>query len=222
MSPSLSTGPRTIAGKLTSSQNAITHGLTAKSPVLPNEDPLAYQAHNAAYLKRYSPTSDDAMDVTWIDSINELSDIRWRLARVPSVEANLIALEVRELTTNPAHAETVAGLELPHIETIAFKRLIESRVLTNLYNQEARLSRRAAKIQQRLEEARDASTRPAAAAPPPPPSPQKSQPERKNEPTQQPIRVIKTGRNEPCPCGSGLKYKRCCLIHPAATLTAAA
>ena len=23
--------------------------------------------------------------------------------------------------------------------------------------------------------------------------------------------VIKTGRNDPCPCGSGKKYKRCCL-----------
>ena len=23
--------------------------------------------------------------------------------------------------------------------------------------------------------------------------------------------MAKTGRNEPCPCGSGLKYKRCCL-----------
>jgi len=23
----------------------------------------------------------------------------------------------------------------------------------------------------------------------------------------------KTGRNEPCPCGSGLKYKKCCLLH---------
>jgi hypothetical protein len=29
----------------------------------------------------------------------------------------------------------------------------------------------------------------------------------------------KTGRNEPCPCGSGLKHKRCCLDKP---LTAAA
>jgi len=25
-----------------------------------------------------------------------------------------------------------------------------------------------------------------------------------------PVRVEKTGRNEPCPCGSGKKYKRCC------------
>ena len=22
---------------------------------------------------------------------------------------------------------------------------------------------------------------------------------------------IKTGRNEPCPCGSGMKYKKCCI-----------
>ena len=26
----------------------------------------------------------------------------------------------------------------------------------------------------------------------------------------EPIRVVKVGRNEPCPCGSGLKYKNCC------------
>jgi SEC-C motif-containing protein len=26
----------------------------------------------------------------------------------------------------------------------------------------------------------------------------------------QPVRVAKIGRNEPCPCGSGAKYKKCC------------
>lgn len=29
-------------------------------------------------------------------------------------------------------------------------------------------------------------------------------------PPQQPLRVEKIGRNEPCPCGSGAKYKKCC------------
>ena len=24
------------------------------------------------------------------------------------------------------------------------------------------------------------------------------------------VRIIKVGRNDPCPCGSGKKYKRCC------------
>lgn len=26
----------------------------------------------------------------------------------------------------------------------------------------------------------------------------------------QPLRMVKTGRNEPCPCGTGKKYKKCC------------
>ena len=29
----------------------------------------------------------------------------------------------------------------------------------------------------------------------------------------QPLKVIKIGRNDPCPCGSGLKYKKCGLIN---------
>jgi len=29
-------------------------------------------------------------------------------------------------------------------------------------------------------------------------------------PTNEPVRVVKIGRNEPCPCGSGKKYKKCC------------
>ncbi|MGA2149181.1 MAG: SEC-C metal-binding domain-containing protein [Bryobacteraceae bacterium] len=40
---------------------------------------------------------------------------------------------------------------------------------------------------------------------------QKQKPYRRPEP--------KIGRNEPCPCGSGQKYKRCCLNKP---VTAAA
>ncbi len=29
----------------------------------------------------------------------------------------------------------------------------------------------------------------------------------------------KTGRNDPCPCGSGKKYKQCCMQKPKATAT---
>ena len=31
-----------------------------------------------------------------------------------------------------------------------------------------------------------------------------------SEPKREPIRVQKVGRNDPCPCGSGKKYKKCC------------
>ncbi len=30
-------------------------------------------------------------------------------------------------------------------------------------------------------------------------------------PTDRQRRVMKIGRNEPCPCGSGQKFKKCCL-----------
>ena len=29
----------------------------------------------------------------------------------------------------------------------------------------------------------------------------------------QPVRSTKVGRNDACPCGSGRKYKKCCLAH---------
>ena len=38
--------------------------------------------------------------------------------------------------------------------------------------------------------------------------------------TQQPQQLYKnTGRNDPCPCGSGKKYKKCCLNRPTPTAT---
>jgi hypothetical protein len=33
------------------------------------------------------------------------------------------------------------------------------------------------------------------------------------EERREPVRAVKVGRNEPCPCGSGKKYKKCCLLN---------
>jgi hypothetical protein len=30
-------------------------------------------------------------------------------------------------------------------------------------------------------------------------------------------KAMKTGRNDPCPCGSGKKYNKCCMLKKAAT-----
>jgi preprotein translocase subunit SecA len=56
---------------------------------------------------------------------------------------------------------------------------------------------------------------------PPPLFERMTNPQRSPEPVEteickiEPIRVPhKTGRNQPCPCGSGVKYKRCCLNRP--------
>src|SRR5260370_16865199 len=50
-----STGPRTEAGKQRSKLNALRHGLTGHTIVLPTEDQAAYQRHSHAFLDEYRP-----------------------------------------------------------------------------------------------------------------------------------------------------------------------
>jgi hypothetical protein len=50
-----STGPRSEAGKQRSALNALTHGLTARTAVLPSEDQAAYQHHCRQFRDEYNP-----------------------------------------------------------------------------------------------------------------------------------------------------------------------
>jgi hypothetical protein len=81
----LSTGPRTAAGKQRSSQNALTHGLTAASPVLTTENPAAYQLHCRQFFDEYQPATPTESQLT-----RELADTAWRLNRIPALEAALL------------------------------------------------------------------------------------------------------------------------------------
>ena len=81
-----STGPRTTEGKLRSSRNALRHGLTAASPVLPTEDPAAYETHRRQFLDEYQPATP-----TETQLVEELSDTSWRLRRIPLLEARLMS-----------------------------------------------------------------------------------------------------------------------------------
>src|SRR5579864_7332267 len=81
-----STGPRTEAGKLRSSLNALRHGLTARTAVLPSEDPAAYEQHCCQFRDQYQPA-----DATESQLVQELADTSWRLNRIPLLEADLFA-----------------------------------------------------------------------------------------------------------------------------------
>jgi len=81
-----STGPRTQAGKQRSSLNAIRHGLTAQTVVLPSEDPAAYETHRRQFLDEYQPAT-----ATETQLVQELIDTSWRLNRIPLLEADLLA-----------------------------------------------------------------------------------------------------------------------------------
>ncbi len=81
-----STGPRTDAGKQRSSQNALSHGLTARTAVLPTEDPEAYKLHIQQFLDEYAPAN-----ATETQLVHELADTAWRLNRIPFLEAELLS-----------------------------------------------------------------------------------------------------------------------------------
>ncbi len=81
-----STGPRTEAGKQRSSLNAIRHGLTAQTVVLPSEDPAAYESHRLQFIEQYQPASPTENQL-----VQELIDTSWRLNRIPVLEADLLA-----------------------------------------------------------------------------------------------------------------------------------
>jgi hypothetical protein len=80
-----STGPRTDSGKQRSSLNALRHGLTAASAVLPSEDQAAFDAHRRGFFDEYQPATP-----TETQLVQELADTSWRVNRIPSLEAALL------------------------------------------------------------------------------------------------------------------------------------
>jgi hypothetical protein len=81
-----STGPRTEAGKQRSALNALTHGLTCRTAVLPSEDPAAYEQHRRQFIEEYRPATP-----TETAFVDELADTSWRLKRIPLLEADLLS-----------------------------------------------------------------------------------------------------------------------------------
>jgi hypothetical protein len=81
-----STGPRTESGKQRSSLNALRHGLTARTTVLPTEDPEVYQLHIQQFLDEYKPATP-----TETQLVREIANTAWRLNRIPFLEAELLS-----------------------------------------------------------------------------------------------------------------------------------
>ncbi len=81
-----STGPRTESGKRRSSLNALSHGLTARTAVLPTEDPDVHQRHIQQFLDEYAPATP-----TETQLVHELADTAWRINRIPFLEAELLS-----------------------------------------------------------------------------------------------------------------------------------
>lgn len=80
-----STGPRTARGKEISSQNALTHGLTAIQVVLEGEDVDAFEALRQDLKKEFQPSGASESQL-----VEQLAGLLWRLRRVPVFEAAML------------------------------------------------------------------------------------------------------------------------------------
>ena len=106
-----STGPRTEPGKQRSSLNALRHGLTARTAVLPTEDPEAYQRHIQQFLDEYAPATP-----TETQLVHEIANTAWRLNRIPFLEAELLSQAPNpQPSSRPRHAWPARLAPLPPV-----------------------------------------------------------------------------------------------------------
>ena len=88
-----STGPRTEPGKRRSSLNALRHGLTGQTVVLPQDDLAAYQKHCAQFHAELKP-----LGLLESKAVQTIADTYWRLDRIRAMENNLFSLGFLELS----------------------------------------------------------------------------------------------------------------------------
>src|ERR1035438_6628565 len=84
-----STGPTTEAGKATSSQNALKHGLTAQTILLPGEDEAAYRKMCAGIFEAWAPAYEIEIQL-----VQNLCDTQWRINRCARLEAGILSADV--------------------------------------------------------------------------------------------------------------------------------
>src|SRR5947209_19117014 len=84
---SASTGPRTAEGKLASSQNAATHGLSGSFHVLPHEDKSDFDNRLASYIEEFSPRSAHQSFL-----VNQMVHSSWLMDRNRRLQVHVVAL----------------------------------------------------------------------------------------------------------------------------------
>jgi hypothetical protein len=130
-----SKGPKTPEGKAASSQNAITHGLTANFTVLSNESEDDFQRLLDSYVDRYEPSDPVEMEL-----VQTMAITRWRLRRLGNLESSLLNNEV----VKSAAEVDMEWATIPDDErlALAFRKLAEeSKALALLMRYEASLNR---------------------------------------------------------------------------------
>ncbi len=133
--PNKSTGPRTEEGKKRSALNAMRHGLTGRTVVMPHEDMEAYKAFCNELFVDLAP--ETAIERVYAQAF---CDTQWRLNRARSIEDSMLAL---------GHFEAAGEIETEHAQVHA--ALTAARVFRDDSKSFANLSLYEQRLQRTLE-----------------------------------------------------------------------
>ena len=172
-------GPVTPAGRARSSQNALKHGFSAQTLLLPSEDPADLHDLRTAYLADFHPTGPAELDL-----VHQMVAAKWRLNRLALIE-NQLFTEAIQHEDDLAADQDDEPLTPAESLTEAFRSLANSPYLTFLHRTESRLERSYSRALRNLLQLQRLHRPPAnAAEPADPPANQIC----KNEPTESRLR----------------------------------
>jgi hypothetical protein len=130
-----SKGPKTPQGKARSSQNAVTHGLTADYNVLPTESLDDFEILLHAYVDRFHPS-----DAVEMELVQTMAIARWRLRRVGTIESCMLENEIER--TRVHLAQLCEHLDEDNRLAMAFRNLAnDDKALALLMRYESSLNR---------------------------------------------------------------------------------
>jgi hypothetical protein len=144
--PPKTIGPRTAAGKQRSSMNAVTHGLTGRSPVLATEDPAEYQRHCRQFLDEYQSRQPNKprIDFDIVDAHRALAALGLHYTRLSrqfqkavgqlrEIQSGRAERERRDLKKPPPSWNSINTKDFPGSPPImgSFFQRIESRPFPN-------------------------------------------------------------------------------------------
>jgi hypothetical protein len=93
-----STGPRTPEGKSKVRFNALKDGATAKSPVIPGEDPAEFQARIDTWTQDLAPTNSAERYL-----VEHAARASWQLDRLDRAHAARLAYNIRNAASSASH-----------------------------------------------------------------------------------------------------------------------
>jgi hypothetical protein len=136
-----STGATTVAGKAKSSMNALKHGLSGKTVLLPTDDADEYNHILHAYVNSYQPATEEELNL-----IQSIVDSTWRLQRCRILETGILVKGEMEFSGKYEDQSPARRAQL--IQVDAYLKYEKS--IRNLQIQETRLHRRLEKDQAEL------------------------------------------------------------------------